>query len=324
MIIMHSLAILSRDADRYRALIAAESLPDLQIVAVADSSQRFTAWDCTLLLGEPDLIASVVPSCTNLAWVQSTWAGNTPLIRQSKHDFLLTAAKGIFTTRIREYVFAYLLYFSRNMEAFHPRIGTPEAEKPLTWSPPVIGDLAGKRLGILGAGSMGSALIAPARVFGMHVIGLNRTGRPPSEAGADSFDALYTAEQRLAFATGLDYLVCLLPDTAETADFVDAKLLAALPSHCVLINAGRGNSVDTTALLAALDHGQIRAAVLDVFEREPLPDGDPRWRHPKVWITHHTAALSDPAAVSAVFAENYLRWRSGNTLRYQVNFALGY
>lgn len=321
---MHSLAILSRDAESYRALIAAESLPDLQIVAVADSCQRFTAWDADLLLGEPDLIASVLPSCTNLAWVQSTWAGNTPLIRQPKHDFLLTAAKGIFSTRIREYVFAYLLYFSRNMEAFHPRIGTPGAQRPITWSPPVIADLAGKRLGILGAGSMGSALIAPAQAFGMQVIGLNRTGRPPDGVEATGFDALYTAEQRLAFAADLDYLVCLLPDTAQTAGFVDAEFLAALPTRCVLVNAGRGNSVDTAALLAALDHGQLRAAVLDVFEQEPLPDEDTRWQHPKVWITHHTAALSDPVAVNAVFVNNYLRWRSGDTLRYAVDFALGY
>ncbi|MEE4203289.1 MAG: NAD(P)-dependent oxidoreductase, partial [Halieaceae bacterium] len=227
--------------------------------------------------------------------------------------------KGIFGPLMREYVTAYLLHFSRAVDAFHPRIGTPNTQRPIRWDPPAVDTLQGKCVGVLGAGSIASSLIDVARCFNFKIIGLTRSGQ--SEA---DFDALYSEDERLAMASACDYLVSLLPDTNATRHFIDAELLAALPSHCVLINAGRGATVDDDALLAALDNGQLKAAVLDVFNEEPLPSDHPYWHHPRVWVTQHTAALSDPKDVTGVFAENYRRWISGDTLVYRIDFDRGY
>jgi phosphoglycerate dehydrogenase-like enzyme len=316
---MPRLSILSRDAAIYHDILQSEALPDLSVVSVSRGGDAIDGANVNIVLGEPDLVATALPHFPALQWIQSTWAGNTPLISAGYQGYRLTAAKGIFDVRIREYVFAYLLYFSRNMSMFHPRMGDPGAVRPTRWSPPEVSDLAGSQLGVLGAGSMATALLPIAKAFGMTVKGLNRRG-----ASNQPYDAMFTTDQHRAFTKDLDYLVCLLPDTRATRGWVNADVLSGLPSHCVLINAGRGSTVDTPALLSALDLGQLAAAVLDVFSEEPLPSEDPCWHHPRVWVTQHTAAISDPAAVARVFADNYRRFLKGTPLLHEVDFERGY
>ena len=101
-------------------------------------------------------------------------------------------------------------------------------------------------------------------------------------------------------------------------------MLAALPSQAVVINPGRGSTVDEAALAAALRANRIAGAVLDVFEREPLPPDHAFWTLPNVLITSHTAALSVPADIAPVFTDNYRRFVAGAPLRYVVSFADGY
>ena len=196
-----------------------------------------------------------------------------------------------------------------------------KVEQPKTFTDiyNIVGTLKGKCVGVLGAGSIGTALVDLARCFEFQIIGLTRSGHSTGE-----FDAVYAAADKLAMASQCDFLVSLLPDTPATRHFIDAALLSALPAHCVLINAGRGGNIDDSALLAALDRGTIKAAVLDVFDEEPLPADHPYWQHPRVWITQHTAALSNPADVVNVFADNYRRWISGEPLDYLIDFDEGY
>ena len=126
------------------------------------------------------------------------------------------------------------------------------------------------------------------------------------------------------FAADLDYLVAVMPNTAATRHIVDAALLQALPARAVFVNPGRGSVVDEPALAGALREGRLAAAVLDVFEQEPLPSDHVLWRTPNVLITSHTAALSAPEDIAPVFVDNYRRFVRGEPLKYRVDFDRGY
>ncbi|MBI3517364.1 MAG: glyoxylate/hydroxypyruvate reductase A, partial [Proteobacteria bacterium] len=115
-----------------------------------------------------------------------------------------------------------------------------------------------------------------------------------------------------------------LPLTADTRGILDARALAALPAGATVINLARGPLIVDRDLLAALDHGHLGGAVLDVFEVEPLPADHPYWRHPRVLITPHVAAISDPRSVAPVIAENIRRFRAGQPVHDLVDFKAGY
>ncbi len=128
----------------------------------------------------------------------------------------------------------------------------------------------------------------------------------------------------LEFAQGLDYLVSVLPRTEDTNKIVDAQLLEALPRHAVFVNVGRGNAVDEAALEMALKEGRLSAAVLDVFEQEPVPAEHPFWSTPNLYMTYHTSAISYPEDITRVFIENYQLYIEGKPLKYIVDFDRGY
>jgi phosphoglycerate dehydrogenase-like enzyme len=306
---MHSLLILSKHADAYRALIEAERLPQLAIVPPASDLDRVD-----IVLGDPSLVRDVIATLPSLKWVQSTWAGIEPLLDSSlRRDYILTNARGVFGRLMSEYVFGYMLARERLM--FDKRASQLAGR----WDPTPPGTLHGKQIGLLGVGSIGAALASTARQFGMRVKGYTRA----SENCAD-VDAYFHGDDRTAFASNLDYLVCAMPNTSQTRHLVDATLLAALPARAVFINPGRGAVVDERALAEALQSGRLAGAVLDVFQQEPLPPDHVFWRLPNVWITSHTAALSVPADIAPVFIENYKRWSSGEPLRHRVDFEAEY
>src|SRR5207247_8117666 len=124
-------------------------------------------------------------------------------------------------------------------------------------------------------------------------------------------DAYYHGDARAAFASDLDYLVSVMPNTTGTRRLVDATLLAALPPRTVFVNPGRGSVVDEAALAEALRSGRLAAAVLDVFDEEPLPADHIFWRTPHLIITSHTAAVSVPEEIAPVFIRNYQRFIAG-------------
>lgn len=309
------LGILSRGYKVYSQLLA-PLLPDnVSLCVSTDKPDEFDRDKVQLALGDPDLLAQIVNDCQQLVWVQSTYAGNAPLCRAAKRDYLLTGVKGIFDQQMREYVFSYLLYFARNIEGFNNAVQKQHNK----WQPPAFDSLAGKTLGIVGAGDIAAGLVDIATVFGMTVIGLNRSGT----ANAD-YTQMYTPENKLMFAGHCDYMLSLLPDTPATKHFIDADLLRAMPSHSILINAGRGSVVNDEALIAALSTQQIRAAVLDVFVDEPLPDEHPYWALANAYITQHTAALSPTKDVTAIFKSNLIQFLESNPLFYVLDFDKGY
>jgi phosphoglycerate dehydrogenase-like enzyme len=123
-----------------------------------------------------------------------------------------------------------------------------------------------------------------------------------------------------ALARRSDVLVVAAPHTARTRRLVDAAVLAALPRGAYVVNVARGELIDEAALEAALD-GHLGGAVLDVFEREPLPDASPLWGHPRVLVSPHVSGVSDRfwARETALLVDNIRRYREGRRLRNLVN-----
>ena len=115
-----------------------------------------------------------------------------------------------------------------------------------------------------------------------------------------------------------------MPETPATDGIVDGALLAALNHGAIAINAVRGNAIVMADLLAALETGQLRHAVLDVLREEPLPADSPLWHTPGLSITSHTAAPTPPDAIVQIFCENYRRYQAGEPLKYQIDLSRGY
>jgi len=162
-------------------------------------------------------------------------------------------------------------------------------------------------------------LAVTARHFGIRVIGLNRSGRPCEEV-----DEVYTVDELTAFLKEPDFVVLTLPATRQTNCFINSDALRMMKQSAVLINVGRGNSIDEADLAIALREGVIAGAVLDVFENEPLAPESPLWQMPNVYITPHMAATSFPEDIAEIFIENYRRFRRKEPLLHVVDFELGY
>ena len=233
---MSRVLILSKNANAYHEIIQSASLPELERLAAAASPSEALALgdDFEVVFGEPVLIREVIARLGKLRWVQATYAGVEPLLDPTlRRDYLLTNARGVFGRLMSEYVFGYLLLHERRMfERFR-------AQQEERWDATVSGTLRGKTLGLLGVGSIGAALAATARHFGMNVRGYTRESEACPDVGA-----FYHGSQLLDFAEGLDYLVTVVPNTRETARIVDASLLERLPPHAVYVNVGRGSVVD--------------------------------------------------------------------------------
>lgn len=263
-----------------------------------------------VMVGAPPDVAAWVPRCPSLCWIQSTWAGVDSLLGVQRPGLEITPLKGVFGQAMSEYVLGWLLALERNILT---------RANAVDWQPEPEPGVAGKRLGIMGAGGIGSAVARAASVLGINVVGLNSDGR--SKPG---FAGCFAPADRLHFARDLDFLVSVLPSTPATRGIIDGDLLSCVTPGAILINAGRGDAVVIDELVDALDEGRLRAAVLDVFEEEPLPQESRLWRHPGVFITSHTAAPTPEAAIPAVFQKNLDRFQSGKALEDAMDPARGY
>lgn len=312
---MHTVLILNRHPDEYARLVAAADLPDLAVVATADVGEGVArAAHAGILLGDPTRVREALPRMQALRWVQLSWAGVEPMLDPAlRRDYVLTNIRGVFGPLMSEYVFGYLLAHERKILARH------EATRAGRWDTTLPGTLQRKTLGLVGVGSIGAHLAATGKHFGMTVHGYTRSSRECPDV-----DRYFHGAEKVAFASSLDYLVAVLPNTAGTRRVIDAEMLAALPAHAVVVNAGRGDTLDDVALVDALNAGRLAGAVLDVFPEEPLPPEHVLWRTANVHITCHTSAPSFPADIVGVFADNYRRFAAGQPLRYVVDFERGY
>ena len=164
------------------------------------------------------------------------------------------------------------------------------------------------RVTVLGLGQMGHAAARRLVAQGYRVAGWTLRAHPPADDGIGR----HAGAAALAPLLGAsDIVVNLLPLTPATRGLIDSRFLAALPPGAGLVNLARGAHVVEADLLAALDAGRLRDAVLDVFAAEPLPADHPFWRHPRVTVLPHVAALTDERSAASVVAANLAAWRAG-------------
>jgi len=306
---MPKLLLLTSEIDEYRQRIAQANLPNLEFT---DQPA-----ECDIILGEPRLIRDKMPHLSTVKWIQSMYAGVEALMDSSlRRDYVLTNARGVFGELMSEYVFGYLLAHEKKIFARR------QAQAAHQWDRFESGWLHGKTIGLLGVGSIGAHLAGTAKHFGMTVHGFTRGSETSKHV--DKYFHPLASDSLLSFASGLDYLVVVLPRTEGTNQIVNADLLNALSSHAILINVGRGNAVDEPALVDALNAKKIAGAVLDVTAQEPLPQDHPFWTTPNLLLTFHTSAVSYPDDITRLFIENYRLYNEGKPLKYQVDFERGY
>jgi glyoxylate/hydroxypyruvate reductase A len=248
-----------------------------------------------------------------LRWFASVAAGNEGLVNNPYLPEKVTLTKTtIYGEMMAEYVFAYLLYFGR-------QVGTYLREqKEKAWNRKRPERLRGKVMGILGLGSVGKEIAKRGKQFGMSVLGVKRNPGP-----VENVDQVFNPGDLGKMIPQVDALVVALPLTRETEHSLGERELLLMKEGALLVSIGRGKTIDEKALVNVLKTNRIQA-VLDVFETEPLPPESELWDLKNVIITPHVSGVNIPEEICKEFIENYHRWVKGEPLKGMVDREKGY
>lgn len=292
-----------------------QAAPELEIMSSGDSAELSRlAQDCPVWLGQPDLLANLLRQGHKPQWLQSTWAGITPLLVEGLcRDYRLTRAVGIFGQVMAEFVLTYMLGHEREVLA---RLMSQVERK---WDNRMGRSLQGRKALIVGAGDIGKSVAQFLVPFGVEVYGIASEAR--TQAPFVEVAALADLERMVG---GMDYVINLLPNTPQTHDLYDAKLFAKFNPDCLFINVGRGVSVVDADLVEALKEGHLAGAVIDVCRQEPLPQRHPFWTAWGLLLTGHSSAPTSPVAMTGLFLDNLKAFAAGEPLRGEVDFSKGY
>ena len=212
-----------------------------------------------------------------------------------------------------EYVTYAVLGLHRDMPQYRRQ------QQEACWKPLPVRTAAERRVGVLGLGSLGQAVLAQLVALGFDCAGWSRSRHQVQgvqcHAGADELPA---------FLARSDILVCLLPLTDSTRGFLDARLFSQLPEGASLVHVGRGPQLVDADLLAALESGRMGDAVLDVTDPEPLPPEHAFWRHPRIQLTPHIASMTQPLRAAEAVLDNLERFEAGEPMQGLVDRARGY
>ena len=263
--------------------------------------------------------AAWLSAAAGLRWVQLESAGVDAYLGLNATpraaSVVLTNLAGFYDRAVAEAALAGILAFYRQL----PRllVAQPAARWIKSEVEPAIRALAGQRVLLLGAGGIARRLARVLAAFDAEVQFFSRTARTGALATPAELDT--------ALAT-TDLLINTLPHTPATIGFLDHARLARLKRDAVVVNVGRGSTLDEVALLALLDAGHLGGAVLDVTAIEPLPVGSPLWRHPRVLLTQHTGGRfpGETDRKIDVFLANVTRFERGEPLHSGVDVTRGY
>lgn len=298
------------NAEAWRGELA-KRLPDLEFRVWPDLGDPADIDYALVWKPPPGLLASL----PNLRLILSLGAGVEPLLADPTlpaAPLVRMVAEGL-TDDMAAYVVLQVLRWQRHVDAY------AEQQRAGLWKQRGHRPASEVRVGILGLGVLGEAAARALLPLGFDVIGWSRT--PKEIRGVET---VHGADGLVALAARSDFLVCLLPLTAETRGILNAKLFATLPKGAVAINAARGGHLVEADLLAALDSSHLGGASLDVFAEEPLPPGHPFWTHPRIHVTPHVAGITHPSRSADHVADAIRRAESGQPLLHVVDRAQGY
>jgi len=297
--------------DTWKRELAA-ALPDGEIAVWPDIADPDRI-DIALVAKPPSGVLAQFP---NLRLIASLWAGVDGMLADPQWPRHVPMTRLIDPQLTRAMVESVVMHVL-NAHRMAPRYRMQQFRAQ--WIQHHQPTAAERTVAILGYGEMGRACAEALLPFGFELIGWSRSPKADSRIALEHGEAgLGRALARAAIA------VCLLPNTAGTRGLIDASRLAQLPRGATLINVGRGTVVDDDALLAALDSGELEAAILDVYHHEPLPASHRFWKHERVWVYPHVAAETDPRSAARVVADTIRRFRAGEPLPERVDPQRGY
>jgi phosphoglycerate dehydrogenase-like enzyme len=325
-------------ADSQRNLIRA-AVPGAEIVdrpcRTPEAALELVSGGCEVLLTfiVPNDLENRAP---HLKWIQLLSAGADHAIGALKSDRIaMTTGSGIHATAISEYTIASMLAYAHR---FHLMIRSQLKHEWMRTGAfrGNISELSGKTIGIIGYGSIGRETARLARALGMRVLALKHdpyTHRDPGWCPANLGDPegvipekFYGSDQREEILRESDYISLTLPLTEHTRKFIGVPEIAAMRPGAFIVNIGRGEVIDESALIEALRAGKIGGAGLDVFEKEPLPKESPLWDLENVILTPHMSGANSGYMDKAceLFGDNLRRFNSGQPLLNVVDRRLGY
>jgi phosphoglycerate dehydrogenase-like enzyme len=267
----------------------------------------------------------LVPALTRLRWVQAPAAGIGHILSAelAASQIVLTTARGVRARAIAEHVLGMALALARQL----PLVFRRQAEH--VWAldeietSGVIRTLHGKRLGIVGLGSIGTEVARLASAFGLRV---SATRRRVDQPVPDGIDDVVPPERLHELLAKSDVVLLSAALTADTRLLIGREALTHVKRGALLMNVGRGRLIDDDAVVEALKDGRLGGAALDVFTREPLDPSSPYWDLPNVIVTPHiSGAMEDYwTPLVALFSENLRRFEGGRPLLNVVDKSAGY
>ena len=250
--------------------------------SIEEAADMLPEADILVTYGE-DLTNEAIEKAKNLKWINVASAGLDlmPFEKIAEKQINVTNARGIHATPMAEYAIAMLLQIERNAKQLI------ENEKNHLWDRSVkMGTISHKTMLIAGTGAIGQELARIAKAFHIKTIGISRTGEEKAY-----FDACYTNDALHEHLSEADYVVSILPSTNQTENFFSKKEFQLMKEKAIFLNMGRGKTVDEQALIKALKENEIKHAVLDVFQEEPLSKNSALWDLDNCTLTPHLSGI---------------------------------
>ena len=280
--------------------------------------------DCNVLVGDPDLIAPFLYEFKNVEWIQSTWDGVDAIMKFVDHKKPYPSWKltrfSAFGHHMAEYVLGQIIAMERNFKRsiLHQMAHEWGSRQEYRL-------LSSLSIGLLGVGQIGSNVGRVAKAFGMNVLGMVSKEIPKAQMHPFIDEYHFSLQNLPEFLKKCDYICNSLPQTPKT----DNILMNGMLENCkerksILVNIGRGNIIREEELVKALNLKWIGGAILDVFEKEPLPQESLLWDMENVLITPHCSGLSFEYEIDDFFANNLQRFMCGESPRDLINWNKGY
>lgn len=304
-------------AEEYLTLIG-KRFPTVRFLGAKDAASLNSHIAEANILLAPRLPIETFDKARRLRWFQCSIAGVDWLLpmRDRVGDLIVTNARGMHGEIIADFVMAGMTMMHWDFARFMREQACNE------WHPREVAPLAERTLGVVGLGSIGSAIARRAKSSGMTVVGSKRNVAEP----VSGVDRLLPSNRLDELLEVSDFVVIAAPHVPETNGLIGREQLRLMRRTAFLVNIARGQVVVESDLVEALRAGSISGALLDVFEREPLPTDSPLWTMPNVIVTPHVAGyLSDyTSRALELFSDNLQRFLEKKPLRNVVDLKRGY